>query len=121
MLATLGERFAEALAAKDFERAGGLLDPEVDFRALTPSRAWEASGADQVVSDILPLWLEESDHVDGLLEVESGRVADRERVAYLFRVHNDDGDFLVEQQAYYDERDGRIAWMRILCSGFRPA
>jgi hypothetical protein len=45
MAATLGEQFAEALAAKDFERAGDLLDPEVDFRALTPSRAWEASGA----------------------------------------------------------------------------
>jgi len=31
-----------------------------------------------------------------------------------------DGPFIVEQQAYYTERDRRITWMRVLCSGFRP-
>ena len=31
-----------------------------------------------------------------------------------------DGRFLVEQQAYIEERDGRIGWMRVVCSGFRP-
>jgi hypothetical protein len=28
---------------------------------------------------------------------------------------------VVEQQAYYSTTDGRISWMRVLCSGFRPA
>ena len=28
---------------------------------------------------------------------------------------------LVEQQAYLSARDGRIGWMRVLRSGFRPA
>jgi hypothetical protein len=28
---------------------------------------------------------------------------------------------VVEQQAYYATEGGRIAWMRVLCSGFRPA
>jgi hypothetical protein len=32
-MTTLGERFARALAAKDFGRVRGLLHPEVDFRA----------------------------------------------------------------------------------------
>ena len=109
------------MTAKDFARAGELLDPEVDFRALTPNRAWEASGAEAVVSGVFPVWLEESDEVQELLDVETGRVSDRERVAYRFRVRNGDGEFLVEQQAYYTERDGRIDWLRILCSGFRPA
>ena len=31
-----------------------------------------------------------------------------------------DGRFVVEQQAYLEERDGRIGWMRVMCSGFRP-
>jgi hypothetical protein len=31
-----------------------------------------------------------------------------------------DGDFVVEQQAYIEERDGQIGWMRVVCSGFRP-
>jgi hypothetical protein len=34
-------------------------------------------------------------------------------------VNNPEGQFLVEQQAYISERDGQIAWMRVLCSGFR--
>lgn len=37
-----------------------------------------------------------------------------------FRGHNADGPFVVEQQAYLEVRDGRIGWMRVLCSGFRP-
>ena len=35
-----------------------------------------------------------------------GRVADRDRVAWRFAVSTP---------------DGRISWMRVLCSGFRPA
>ena len=38
----------------------------------------------------------------------------------ILRVRNPDGLFEVEQQAYIAERDGRIGWMRALCSGFRP-
>ena len=32
-----------------------------------------------------------------------------------------DGTFLVEQQAYVGTTADRIDWLRILCSGFRPA
>ena len=35
-------------------------------------------------------------------------------------MHNPEGDFLVEQQAYLTSRDGQIEWMRVLCSGFQP-
>ena len=28
--------------------------------------------------------------------------------------------FVIEQQIYYTERGGRIDWMRMMCSGFRP-
>ncbi len=104
---TVGELFVEAFAAKDFRRAGELLDPEVDFRALTPNRAWEASSAD-AVSAVLAEWLEDSDHVDELFGVETGGVADRKRVTYRVRGSNDDGPFVFEQQAYYTEREGRI-------------
>jgi hypothetical protein len=116
----LGREFALALAEKDFERLVNLLHPEIDFRGLTPSRAWEASGSRAVIDDILARWFEESDDVEELVSVQTGEVADRCRVAYRFEVRNPDGDFVVEQQAYYTERDGRIDWMRVLCSGFRP-
>ena len=43
---TLGAEFARAFAGKDSARMRELLHPEVDFKGLTPSRSWEASGAD---------------------------------------------------------------------------
>jgi hypothetical protein len=117
---TLGADFARALAAKDFDRISELIHPEVDFRGLTPSRAWEASDGETVISGVLRQWIEDDDDVEALESVETDAFADRERVGYRFRVRNPDGLFLVEQQAYLAERDGRIGWMRVVCSGFRP-
>jgi hypothetical protein len=117
---SIGRRLAEALAAKDFEAAGELLDPDVDFRALTPNQAWRASSSAEVVAEVFPQWLEEDDTIDELLEVSDGRFADRLQATWSFRGHNGDGPFQVEQQAYFSESDGRIDWMRLLCSGFRP-
>jgi hypothetical protein len=119
--AGLGRGFAEALAAKDFDRiATEIVDPHIDFRGLTPKRSWEASSADQLVSEVLVEWLEPTDHPEGLINCESAEFADRHRVAYAIRGHNDEGPFQFEQQAYFTERDGRIDWMRVVCSGFCP-
>ena len=119
-MAELGTSFAEALAAKDVDRLRELMHPEIDFRGLTPNRSWDASGPDAVISDVLEHWFEESDRIVQLLSVETEMVADRERVGYRLMVDNDDGRFVVEQQAYMSERDGQIGWMRVVCSGFRP-
>jgi hypothetical protein len=117
---TLGAAFASALAAKEFGRLRDLMHPEIDFRGMTPSRFWEAGDPDAVISGVLRQWFEESDEIEALERLETDAVADRERVGYRFSVRNPDGHFLVEQQAYLSERDGRIVWMRVLCSGFRP-
>jgi hypothetical protein len=117
---TLGRAFAESLAHKEFEALAHLLHPEIDFRGLTPRRNWEASTPDDVIQGILRQWFEDSDHIEELVNVETAAFADRERVGYRFRVRNADGLYEVEQQAYIEARDGRIGWMRVLCSGFRP-
>jgi hypothetical protein len=119
--ATLGAEFARALAVKDYNRVLDLMHPEIDFRGLTPSRSWEASDADTLISGVLRRWFEDSDEIEALERLESDSFADRERVGYRFSVRNPDGRFLVEQQAYLSARDGRIGWMRVVCSGFRPA
>lgn len=31
-----------------------------------------------------------------------------------------DCDWVVEQEAYYDVADGKIAWMIVLCGGYQP-
>ncbi len=98
-----------------------LMHPEIDFRGLTPSRAWEANDRDAVISVLLRDWFEETDEIEALEWLESDAFADRQRVGYRFSVNNPDGRFLVEQQTYLSDRDGRIGWMRVLCSGYRPA
>jgi hypothetical protein len=116
-----GPAFARALAAKDSSRIVELLDPEIDFRGLTPNRGWEAKGPDAVIAILLEHWFEDKDEIEGLEQIETDTVADRQRVGYRFSVRNPDGQFLVEQQAYLSAAEGRIEWMRVVCSGFRPA
>jgi hypothetical protein len=117
---SLGAEFAEAVAGKDYARVGDLLHPEIDFRALTPNRTWEASDPETVIEDILKSWIEADENVEELLAVETDTVADRERVGYRYRLRTPEGLFLVEQQAFLGERDGRIGWLRLVCSGSRP-
>jgi hypothetical protein len=97
------------------------MHPEIDFRGLTPGRTWDANDPAAVLSILLGHWFEDADEIEGLERLETDSFADRERVGYRFSVTNPDGRFLVEQQAYLSATDGRIAWMRVVCSGFRPA
>jgi hypothetical protein len=115
----LGERFVDALAARDGERLAAVLHPEVDFRGLTPNRQWEAGDPAAVLEIVLGRWFEPSDVFEELVLVEHDAFADREQLRFRFRGSNADGPFVVEQQAYLTERDGRIGWMRVVCSGFR--
>jgi hypothetical protein len=117
---TLGTAFAQALGHKDFTTVQGLLHADIDFRGLTPRRAWEAAGPVAVVNDVLRAWFEDADTLTAIDSVQTDSFADRQRVAYRFHGENPDGPFVVEQQAYYTEKDGQIDWMRVLCSGFRP-
>jgi SnoaL-like domain len=115
----LGPRFVAALAAKDTDRLIALFAPDVDFRAMTPGRFWEADSPQRVVREVLYEWFEPDDVIERVDHVEAGHVADRERVDYRFLVRNPDGPFLVEQRAYFDvDDDGRIILMRALCSGY---
>jgi hypothetical protein len=118
--ASLGASFAAALAVKDFEQIRALLHPQVDFRGVTPSRNWEAADAEALIGGVLRQWFEDSDEILALEQVETDAFADRERVGYRFLVRNPEGIFEVEQQVYIGEREGRIGWMRSVCSGFRP-
>jgi hypothetical protein len=117
----LGAEFAKALAAKDVARLLMLIHPEIDFRGMTPSRTWEATDREAVLEILLGSWFEPTDEIQALERLESDAFADRERVGYRLSVNNPEGHFIVEQQAYLAPRYGQIAWMRVLCSGYRPA
>jgi hypothetical protein len=54
------------------------------------------------------------------VRVETDDVGARHRVGYRLAITNDDGDHVVEQQAYYEDDGDRITWLRVLCAGYQP-
>lgn len=117
---TLGAEFASALAAKDAVRLGELLHPEIEFRALTPRHQWQADDPEATIAILFGQWFEESDEIRSLEHLEDEGLPDRRRIGYRLDVSNREGHFLVAQQAFLSERDGRIDRLRVLCSGYLP-
>jgi hypothetical protein len=118
-MTTLGSRFAAAIAERDRAALQGLLGEDLDFKAMTPGRFWEADSSVDVEGILFGHWFEETDRVTGVVHVDEGVVGDTRRVGYRFNLQCADGPYVVEQQAYYRSLDERIIHLRIVCSGFR--
>ena len=117
----IGEQFARCLAAKDADGLKALLRSDVDFRALTPGRAWEGTSAATIVDEtILGTWFDPERRIVDVLAIQTDTVGPLERVGYRFRVERPDGEFVIEQQAYLETEGEQISWLRIMCSGFLP-
>ncbi len=118
---SIAGELVDAIVSRDFERARDLLDAGIDFRAMTPKRIWEADGPAEV-EDVLRAWLADPDEeIESVEATSPATVEDTQRVGWRVRGRGSDGSFVFEQQAYLREREGRIAWLRIMCSGTRPA
>ena len=118
---TVADRFVDAIAHHDAAALTGLLAPDIDFRGLTPRRAWEAHTPAEVADVVLGNWFAASDHIEAVTQVEHGDpVGDTRRIGYRFAIRNPDGASTVEQQAYSRLDDGRLTYLRVVCSGFRP-
>ena len=114
---SLGEAFAVALPRKDFDEVARLLHPQVDFRGLTPGRMWEASdarvgrrGRAAVVVRALG-----QARAPGLAP-DTDAFADRERVGYRLPRGAIWTGRSSSSSRRTTERDGRIGWMRVVCS-----
>jgi len=120
-MGSTGETFVEALAAKDAERLRGMLTTDVDFMGLTPGRHWEGQGPDAVLDVLLAHWFEPQDEVVEVRSMATDEVADRARVTYRFGLRCDGEPRVTEQHAFFETDEvGRIRWLRMMCSGFRP-
>jgi len=117
--ALLGPAFAQALARGDFHQVAELLCPDIDFAALTPRRAWEAQTVEDTLR-VLRTWFDEATVIGEVVGVRTDTMADRHSVTYRFAGDRPQGPFVIEQHAYFTDRDGQIGWMRLVCSGFRP-
>lgn len=117
-----GHAFARALEHKDWSALTALFADEINVKAITPGRHWDATTPQAFVDDLLTSWFEDTDHIDHIDGVHTRPHSGRFHLVYRAHVTNDDGAFLVEQQAYYDVDDaGRITRMSLMCGGYRPA
>lgn len=112
---------ADAIVDLDFERIRGLLDPDIDFRGMTPKKVWEADGPAEVESAMRQWFQNPVREVEAVEATEPTRVHDTWRVGWLVSGHEADEAFSFEQQAYVRENEGRIVWLRVMCTGPRPA
>jgi hypothetical protein len=117
---SVGEAWARTIAERDVEGLMALLADEVSFVGLTPRRMWEAATPEEVATVVFDSWFEESDRIETARTDPGEAVGDLGRVGYRFEITNPDGPHVVEQQAYFHAAHGRIDYLRIVCSGFRP-
>jgi len=113
-------RFVAALAAKNSPALQSMFGSEVDFRAVTPGRVWEAGTAQAVNQMILGTWFGPGTVIERIESVESSTIGTRCRIGYRLRLANADGKFIVEQQAFADRTGDKITELRLACSGFVP-
>jgi hypothetical protein len=114
--------FLDSLAAQDFAQLSGALDADARLRALLPSglREWTGAG---VIADRFARWFGETEEFQ-LVDAAAGEVGGRLHLHWRLRLRAErlgPGWFTVEQQAYADTgKDGRIAQLDLLCTGYRP-
>lgn len=138
----LGRELIAALARADFDGVRALLHPELHLRGLTPGKFNEAKGEQAVdeAIEIFKLWFfENDDRLEAVAWCETRPVGRYGRYKLSFGIRGkspemadsysakrlrdlqDDADWVVEQEAYYEVRDGRISWLIMLCGGYHPA
>jgi hypothetical protein len=121
MAELIGGELARALAKKDAVGLKALLRSDVDFRAMTPGKIWEATDADVIVDEtILGTWFGPERQITDVLAIDTDSVGSPDRVGYRFKGTRPEGDFIIEQQAYFETDGEKISWLRIMCSGFLP-
>ena len=119
-MTSVGEAWVRAIATGDREAFTSLLTDDIDFRGVTPRRAWEGATPDAVADVVLGRWFDDDVRIDEAVEVTEDVVADTRRVGYRFLTTTADGPHLIEQQAYYRTDGDAIDYLRIVCSGYRP-
>jgi len=114
-------RFVTALAGKNAAALLSMFGREVDFRAVTPGRFWEASTAQAVTELIFGTWFGPGTEIERIESIGTGMVGKLHTLEYRLRLVNPGGKFLVEQHAFADLTGGKITSLRLACSGFIPA
>ena len=116
----LGRRFIDAIVAHDWPAISDCFEADGRFRAVVPNtKPFRDHVGGAAAADQLRRWFGDAD-ITELMESNVQPVEDRIRVTYRIHEHEPDGWFVVEQQAYITLGHQAIAYMNLVCSGFRP-
>jgi len=115
-----GRAFIDAIVAHDWDGVAACFEPGATFRGLIPKSnpLRERTGGGEAAAQ-LRAWFGDAD-VTELVTSTVEPMHDRVHVAYKIHEHEPDGWYVVEQQAFITPGQGGIAYMNLLCSGFRP-
>ena len=115
----LGVRFLEALARRDYGALAACFAADGALRAIVPPGAREDDGRAAIAARFR-LWTEDCTDYE-VVETEATPFADLLRLRWVVRsIDPELGLCAYEQTAYAEVSDGRIARMRLACSGDRP-
>ena len=113
-----GDRFLDALLARDFHGLTLHLYPRVRFRALQPGGADVRMGARPVI-ERWESWFHDWDQFTVVVR-STAVVAHRLSLAYQVVVAKADDRREVAHRIFADVDHGRITAIDLLCSGFNP-
>jgi hypothetical protein len=116
----LGRRLIDGIVAHDWQAITDCFEPDARLRAVVPKESpfRDRVGAEEAAEQ-LRRWFGDAD-VTELMSSTIEPMEDRVRVAYRIHEHEPDGWYVVEQQAYLTAGAHGIAFMNLVCSGFRP-
>lgn len=113
----VGEAYLTALSTQDFVALEQIFLPKVRFRSLVPSGERFGTNSTEAVG-WLRKWFGDEDTIE-ILQSAIDQVQDILSIHYRLRVHNPHSGWqVIEQNAYCVLREGRIAEMSLVCSGF---
>jgi hypothetical protein len=115
-----GQSFIEALVRHDWAGIAACFEPDGQFRAVVPNANpfRDRTGREAAAAQIRA-WFGDAD-VTELVSSTVEPMGDRVHLAYRIHEHEPDGWYLVEQHAFITPGPQGIAYMNLLCSGFRP-
>lgn len=116
---TLAEDFGAAVAARDHNCLGFLLDDVVRLRALLPAQIVEDHGREAVLARYVD-WFGGYARVE-LVHAAGDTVGDRVLINYTVVADHETGPHVVAQTLMCGVYDGRIGKIDLVCSGWRPA
>jgi TusA-related sulfurtransferase len=116
--ASIASAWIGALARCDFEGLDAVLQPNVQFRALTPGESVSVASAIETIACFRRWFGDASDIV--IIDQHAAMLVDRLSFRFSARVGRKGQTYLIEQNLWADVDDGKFAAIDLVCSGFRP-